>query len=274
MVAALTLLFTFSAFAAASEVMTIGMTGGWSSTNITSDATKLLTDALVGTNYASSVGDTRVCYTEVTSLKTQVVAGVNYRFHIDGCNVTDSDGVCSESTLTSCEPSGFVVQIFEQSWTNTLKVTSIEPEQSSTFMAPTKDEESSLTQKLSKEEKRAMDAWIHTNGLNKFGDAPTTVYLGGTPLFNEKTGETIDRYEYILRRHPDRPWHVSGVTATLLAVEKAEDAVDETQGQGSVTGVLSMLGVFTVVLTGVAILKMRQGKRDRFGYNPIRTRGQ
>lgn len=51
--------------------------------------------------------------------------------------------------------------------------------------------------------KQRIDRWIAETGRNPFGDPPGTVYAGGTPLFDEATGETIDRYEYILRRHPE-----------------------------------------------------------------------
>lgn len=56
------------------------------------------------------------------------------------------------------------------------------------------------------EEKQQIEAWIKENNLNQYGDPEHTVYLGGTPLFDESTGERIDKYEYILRRHSDRPW--------------------------------------------------------------------
>lgn len=59
---------------------------------------------------------------------------------------------------------------------------------------------------ISETEKEQIEAWIEANDLNQYGDPKDTVYTGGTPLFNEKTGQTIDRYEYILRKHPDRPW--------------------------------------------------------------------
>jgi len=59
---------------------------------------------------------------------------------------------------------------------------------------------------LSKSEKLEIDTWIAENGLNKYGDPLGTVYTGGTPLFNESTGQKISRYDYILMRHPDRPW--------------------------------------------------------------------
>jgi hypothetical protein len=117
------------------------------------------------------------------------------------------------------------------------------------------------------EEEKLVDAWIESHGLNQYGDEATRMYVGGTPLFDETTGATMDRYDYIVRRHPDRPWQKEAETATLLAAEK-----EEAQGGGSVAGVLAMLGVFTVALAGVAILKMHQGRRDRLRYSPIRSR--
>ena len=51
--------------------------------------------------------------------------------------------------------------------------------------------------------RRRIDQWIREHGLNQYGDAKDTVYAGGTPLFNEMTGRTLDRYEYILKRHPE-----------------------------------------------------------------------
>lgn len=59
---------------------------------------------------------------------------------------------------------------------------------------------------LSETEKQEIETWIIENDLNQYGDPKDTVYMGGTPLFDEKTRETIDKYEYILRKHPHRPW--------------------------------------------------------------------
>ena len=56
------------------------------------------------------------------------------------------------------------------------------------------------------DEKALIDDWITANNLNQFGDPQDTVYIGGTPLFDEQTGQTLDRYEYILRKYPNRPW--------------------------------------------------------------------
>ena len=48
-----------------------------------------------------------------------------------------------------------------------------------------------------------LDLQLQKRGLNTFGDPEGTVYAGGTPLFDEKTGKSTDRAEYIKARHPD-----------------------------------------------------------------------
>jgi hypothetical protein len=48
-----------------------------------------------------------------------------------------------------------------------------------------------------------LDRQLSAKGLNPFGDPPDTVYAGGTPLFNEKTGESVPREQYLFSRHPD-----------------------------------------------------------------------
>jgi len=67
-------------------------------------------------------------------------------------------------------------------------------------------EEKKMEEGISSEEKELIETWIIKNDLNQYADPKDTVYMGGTPLFDEMTGESIDKYEYILRRHPDRPW--------------------------------------------------------------------
>jgi len=54
---------------------------------------------------------------------------------------------------------------------------------------------------LTIEEKEKIDNWLEKNNLNRYGDSIDTMYAGGTPLFNEATGESIDRYDYILNNH-------------------------------------------------------------------------
>jgi len=50
-----------------------------------------------------------------------------------------------------------------------------------------------------------IDKWIKENNLNSVGDPKNTLYAGGA-LYNELTGETMCRYEYIVQRNPDKPW--------------------------------------------------------------------
>ncbi len=56
---------------------------------------------------------------------------------------------------------------------------------------------------LNDQQKKWIDEMIKKSGLNKYGDKKDTVYAGGTPLFNERTGKRRSRYDYIRERHPD-----------------------------------------------------------------------
>jgi uncharacterized membrane protein YvbJ len=59
---------------------------------------------------------------------------------------------------------------------------------------------------ISDEEKAQIKQWIINENRNSYGDRKGTIYIGGTPLFDESTGKYTDLYEYILQTHPDRPW--------------------------------------------------------------------
>ena len=47
------------------------------------------------------------------------------------------------------------------------------------------------------------DRELAAKGLNQFGDPQDTVYAGGTPLFDEKTGRAVPREQYVFARHPE-----------------------------------------------------------------------
>jgi len=66
---------------------------------------------------------------------------------------------------------------------------------------PSRDQEGVMA--VDEATKKRIDRWIKQKGLNPYGDPQGTMYLGGTPLFDERTGRTKDRYEYILERHPE-----------------------------------------------------------------------
>jgi hypothetical protein len=56
---------------------------------------------------------------------------------------------------------------------------------------------------ISEELKKKIDHWIKESGRNHYGDPHETFYPGGNPLFDERTSQLKDRYEYILSRHPE-----------------------------------------------------------------------
>ncbi len=48
-----------------------------------------------------------------------------------------------------------------------------------------------------------VDRELAAKGLNSFGDPEGTLYAGGTPLFDERTGRSTPREEYVYARHPE-----------------------------------------------------------------------
>jgi len=48
-----------------------------------------------------------------------------------------------------------------------------------------------------------IDTWLAQRGLNAYGDPPGTMYMGGTPLFDEATGERRDRVAYLDAKLPE-----------------------------------------------------------------------
>ena len=51
--------------------------------------------------------------------------------------------------------------------------------------------------------KHKVDEWIKREDRNVYGDPKGTVYTGGNPLFDERSPQLRDRYEYILSKHPE-----------------------------------------------------------------------
>jgi len=56
---------------------------------------------------------------------------------------------------------------------------------------------------LTTDGKVKIDTWLKEKKYNQYGDQLKTMYTGGTPLFNEATGQTIDRYVYLLQKFPN-----------------------------------------------------------------------
>jgi hypothetical protein len=47
-----------------------------------------------------------------------------------------------------------------------------------------------------------VDKWLAERALDPYGNPGGTMYAGGTPLFDERTGETVDRLLYVYKRQP------------------------------------------------------------------------
>lgn len=62
---------------------------------------------------------------------------------------------------------------------------------------------------VSNDEQQRIDDWLvaFADSLNDYGDPEGTMYAGGTPLFNEVAGKPITKYEYIVHKHPEKPWN-------------------------------------------------------------------
>ncbi len=48
-----------------------------------------------------------------------------------------------------------------------------------------------------------VDRWLAERKLDRYGHAEGTMYTGGTPLFDERTGESTPRLVYVFRKHPE-----------------------------------------------------------------------
>jgi hypothetical protein len=54
-----------------------------------------------------------------------------------------------------------------------------------------------------KAQESCLDAWLKNKKLDRYGNAEGTMYTGGTPLFDERTGESRDRLDFVYQRQPE-----------------------------------------------------------------------
>ena len=47
-----------------------------------------------------------------------------------------------------------------------------------------------------------VDRWLSMRKMDRYGHPEGTMYAGGSPIFNEQTGEMTDRLEYVYKRQP------------------------------------------------------------------------
>ena len=53
------------------------------------------------------------------------------------------------------------------------------------------------------DELKCVDAWLEKKGLDQYGSPAGTMYMGGTPLFDESSGKTTDRLEHVYQKQPE-----------------------------------------------------------------------
>jgi hypothetical protein len=59
-----------------------------------------------------------------------------------------------------------------------------------------------------------LDRFLKANKLDRYGNPEGTMYAGGTPLFDERTGESKDRLDYVYERKPEARKACGGGAAT------------------------------------------------------------
>jgi hypothetical protein len=52
-------------------------------------------------------------------------------------------------------------------------------------------------------EEACVDRWLSAHKLDRYGSPEGTMYAGGTPLFDERTGEQADRLDHVYNKHPE-----------------------------------------------------------------------
>jgi hypothetical protein len=52
-------------------------------------------------------------------------------------------------------------------------------------------------------QENCLDKWLTEKKMDRYGHPEGTMYAGGSPIFNERTGESRDRLEYVYERLPE-----------------------------------------------------------------------
>jgi len=57
--------------------------------------------------------------------------------------------------------------------------------------------------RVNAEQAACAEKWLAGHGLDDYGNPKGTMYAGGNPTFDEKTGATIDRWVLVARNRPE-----------------------------------------------------------------------
>jgi hypothetical protein len=77
-----------------------------------------------------------------------------------------------------------------------------------------------LDEKARAAQEACVDKWLNGKKMDRYGHPEGTMYMGGTPLFNEQTGEATDRLEYVYRRQPEAKKACAGAGAKTAPAPK------------------------------------------------------
>lgn len=80
---------------------------------------------------------------------------------------------------------------------------------------------------MESEEKALVDDWLLRGDLDQVGNPRGTMYTGGSPLFDESTGRNVNKYEYIARAHPEKPWAAGGEEERASAPRASQEESGE-----------------------------------------------
>ncbi|MFW0862194.1 MAG: hypothetical protein ACKKL6_01270 [Candidatus Komeilibacteria bacterium] len=83
------------------------------------------------------------------------------------------------------------------------------------------DEIEGLADNLPKDIQLQIDNWLLSQNLNEYGDPEGTMYTGGTPTFDEATGEVKDRFELVFNKFPEL------IDKFKLSIEELKETVDQ-----------------------------------------------
>jgi hypothetical protein len=56
---------------------------------------------------------------------------------------------------------------------------------------------------LSTDQASCADRWLSEHQFDSYGNPKGTNYIGGTPTFDERTGQTIDRWVLVAKNRPE-----------------------------------------------------------------------
>lgn len=102
--------------------------GSWLGLQLDDFAVTTLVNALSQPSHYDPTIGSPVCVLQINSGTFQTVAGTNYRYEILGCPIGFADelGACRNR---SCASATYEVAVFQQTWTDTLQVSSITQKQ-------------------------------------------------------------------------------------------------------------------------------------------------